>query len=42
MSRGISFEERDIHILDLPCKPIWDGLRGDPRFGALLRKMRLA
>ena len=35
-------EERDIHILDLPCKPIWDGLRADPRFTALLRKMRLA
>ena len=35
-------EERDVHILDLPCKPIWDGLRSDPRFTALLRKMRLA
>lgn len=36
-----SIEARDIHILDLPCKPIWDALRGDPRFAALLRKMRL-
>lgn len=35
-------EERDIHILDLSCKPIWDGLRSDARFSALLRKMRLA
>ena len=34
-------EERDPHILDLPCKPIWDGLREDRRFAALLRKMRL-
>ena len=35
-------DEHDPHILDLPCKPIWDGLRPDPRFAALLRKMRLA
>lgn len=35
-------EEREVHILDLPCKPIWDGLRSDPRFTALLHKMRLA
>jgi TolB-like protein/Tfp pilus assembly protein PilF len=34
--------ERDPHILDLPCKPVWDGIRNDPRFAALLRKMRLA
>ena len=39
LDRGI--DARDIHILDLPCKPIWDGLRDDPRFTALLRKMRL-
>ena len=34
-------DERDPPILDLPCKPIWDGVREDPRFTALLRKMRL-
>ena len=37
-----SIDERDIHALDLSCKPIWDGLRSDPRFTALLRRMRLA
>lgn len=35
-------EERDIHVLILPCKPIWDVLRPDPRFRALMRKMHLA
>jgi serine/threonine-protein kinase len=35
-------EQRDPLILDLPCKPIWDGVRHDPRFEALLRRMRLA
>jgi tetratricopeptide (TPR) repeat protein len=35
-------EERDPAILDLPCKPIWDKVRDDPRFTALLRSMRLA
>src|SRR5271157_2382928 len=34
-------EEREPHILELPFKPIWDGLRKDPRFARLLRKMRL-
>jgi len=34
-------DERDPAILDLPCKPIWDGVREDPRFTALLGKMRL-
>ena len=37
-----AIEERDVHNLVLPCKPIWDGIRSDPRFDALLRKMRLA
>jgi tetratricopeptide (TPR) repeat protein len=35
-------ECRDPHILHLPAKPAWDSLRKDPRFSALLRKMRLA
>ncbi|MBK7927177.1 MAG: tetratricopeptide repeat protein [Bryobacterales bacterium] len=35
-------EGRDPHILHLPVKPIYDSLRGDARFGALLRKMGLA
>jgi TolB-like protein len=35
-------EERDPLLLDLPGKPIWDGIRDDPRFTALLRRMRLA
>ncbi len=34
-------EERDAGILDLPGKPIWDVVRQDPRFTALLGKMRL-
>ena len=34
-------EVRDPHILALPCKPIYDPLRHDPRFTALLREMRL-
>ncbi len=34
-------EERDPHILDLPCKPLYDPIRDDPRFAALLHKMRL-
>ena len=37
-----SIDERDPHILDISCKPIWDRLRDDPRFSALLHKMRLA
>lgn len=35
-------DERDPHILDFPCKPLYDRLRQDARFTALLRKMRLA
>ena len=34
-------EGRDPHILHLPGKPVYDRLRGDPRFAALLRKMNL-
>jgi hypothetical protein len=34
-------EERDPKIVYLRTKPFWDGLRGDPRFQALVRQMRL-
>jgi hypothetical protein len=33
--------ERDPKIVFLRTKPFWDPLRPDPRFQALLRKMRL-
>ncbi len=36
-----AIESRDPHILHLPVKPIYDGLRPDPRFASLLRRMRL-
>lgn len=35
-------DERDPHILHFSCKPAYDPIRQDPRFDALLRKMRLA
>lgn len=35
-------EERDPHVLHFPCQPAYDPMRQDPRFPALLRKMRLA
>jgi hypothetical protein len=38
---GRAVDERDPGILDLPGKPIWDVLRGDRRFAALLARMRL-
>ena len=36
-----AIECRDPHILHLPVKPVYDSLRPDPRFTALLRKMKL-
>jgi hypothetical protein len=27
-----AIDDRDVHILLLPCKPIWDGMRNEPRF----------
>lgn len=36
-----AIDAHDPHILHLPVKPVYDRLRGDPRFDALLRKMRL-
>ncbi|MFI5166107.1 MAG: winged helix-turn-helix domain-containing protein [Thermoanaerobaculales bacterium] len=40
VSRAI--EQHEPEILELPSKAIWDGLRDDPRFTELLRKMHLA
>jgi serine/threonine-protein kinase len=34
-------DERDPHLLDLPHKPIWDCLRPDPRFTAILHRIQL-
>jgi TolB-like protein len=34
-------DERDPHVLHFPCKPVYDPIRQDLRFAALLRKMRL-
>ena len=36
-----AIDARDPHILHLPVKPVYDRLRGDPRFDELLRKMSL-
>lgn len=38
---GADPEERDPKIVYLRTKPFWDGLQSDPRFHALLRRMRL-
>ncbi len=34
-------DERDVHILHLTVKPVYDPIRTDPRFHSLLRKMKL-
>ena len=34
-------DERDVHMLHLTVKPVYDPIRADPRFHALLRKMKL-
>lgn len=36
-----AIDVRDPHILHLPAKPVYDRLRGDSRFDALLRRLRL-
>jgi hypothetical protein len=36
-----AFEERSAAIYQLRVDPIYDPLRGDPRFTTLLEKMRL-
>ncbi len=38
----VAIDEHEPEIFELPSKAIWDHLRDDPRFTALLRKMRLA
>jgi serine/threonine-protein kinase len=36
-----AFEAHCAHMGWLRCEPVWDSLRDDPRFHALLRKMNL-
>ncbi len=36
-----AIDARDPHILHLPVKPVYDGIRRDPRFDELMRKMQL-
>lgn len=38
---GRAVDERDLHMLHLTVKPVYDPIRADPRFHALLRKMKL-
>ena len=37
-----ALEEQSYSIAHLKANPIWDGLRSDPRFIALLKEIRLA
>jgi DNA-binding winged helix-turn-helix (wHTH) protein/TolB-like protein/Tfp pilus assembly protein PilF len=37
-----AYAERDVHIVFIGVDPLWDGLRGHPRFADLLKRMRLA
>jgi hypothetical protein len=38
---GKAMEARDPAVTHMPSMPIYDGIRGDARFRALLAKMRL-
>jgi tetratricopeptide (TPR) repeat protein len=37
-----AYQERDVRLVFLGVDPKWDGLRPDPRFGSLVRKIGLA
>ncbi len=36
-----AYQQRDVALLNLKTRPLWDSLRTDPRFIALLKKMKL-
>jgi len=36
-----AYEERDVWLIWLTAEPMWDSLQSDPRFGDLLRRLRL-
>jgi len=37
-----AIDARDPAVTHMPSMPLYDGIRGDPRFHALLARMRLA
>jgi hypothetical protein len=36
-----AYEERDVGLVSLKAEPMYDSVRSDPRFKALLKKMNL-
>jgi serine/threonine-protein kinase len=36
-----AYEERDLDIIYLKIHPMWDDIRNDPRYKALLKKLNL-